>query len=315
MSDYSRRQFLHNSLLAAASAAAAHSGITSHAEEGSSFSRPKSPNEKLAFAVMGCHGQGKGHIKSLLENNRDDSQIVAICDVDSVVGNIRCDEIEKAIGRRPKYYQDLRKLLDDKSIDCVSMATPNHWHALGAIWAMRAGKHVYVEKPASYCINEGRSMVEAARKFNRICQTGTQSRSQPGTIDAIRFIKEGGIGDVTLARGICFKERTSIGPKGKYDVPAHIDYDLWRGPAPLADKSPYRGRKKKDGSYESVHYDWHWVWDFGNGDLGNQGVHEMDVARWGLGVDKLANGVITYGGRFGYEDAGETPNTEVAILD
>lgn len=312
MSEYSRRQFLHNSLLtAAASAAAAGSAGSLLAAEDASSSKEKSPNEKLNFAVMGVRGQGDSHIGSLLgKRNRGDVNIVAICDVDEKVGNARCDKIEKETGSRPKFYQDVRKMLEDKSIDCVSMATPNHWHALGAIWAMQAGKHVYVEKPASHNISEGRRMVEAARKYNRICQTGTQSRSQPGTIEAMKFIKDGGIGEVNLARGICFKERMSIGPKGSYDIPANIDYDLWCGPAPKREKSPYKGVKAGP-----VHYDWHYFWDFGCGDLGNQGVHEMDVARWGLGVDQLANGVITYGGRLGYEDSGETPNTEVAVLD
>jgi len=174
-----------------------------------------------------------------------------------------------------------------------------------------AGKDVYAEKPVCHNISEGRRMVETARKYNKICQTGTQCRSHRANIEAMEFIRSGKIGEVNLARGLCYKGRDSIGPAGWYDVPANIDYDLWCGPAPNHGKSPYEGRTHKT----PVHYDWHWMWETGNGDLGNQGIHQMDVARWGLGVNQLANGVITYGGRFGYVDAGQTANTEVVILD
>jgi predicted dehydrogenase len=311
MSDYSRRQFLHDSLLAAAAAATVGPAGRLLAAEANTSSTPKGPNEKVNFCVMGVHGQGNSHIHSLLEGNADDAEIIAICDVDSKYGNIRCDEIEKKTGKRPKYYQDPRKMLENKSIDAVSMATPNHWHALGAIWAMQAGKDVYVEKPVSHNISEGRRMVETARKYDRICQTGTQCRSQGANHQALKYIRAGKIGDVNLAHGLCYKNRGSIGPKGQYEVPKHIDYDLWCGPAPKWNASPYNS-SKHDGP---PHYDWHWVWPTGNGDLGNQGIHQMDVSRWFLGLDTLPQGVISYGGRFGYEDAGETPNTEVIVLD
>jgi predicted dehydrogenase len=317
MSDYSRRQFLHDSLLAAAAAGAAGPvGKLLGAEATTAASIvERGPNEKLRFAVCGVHGQGSEHIKNLLNSmNKGDADIVAICDVDEHVGQAKCDDVAKSTGNRPKFYQDVRKLLEDKDIDCVSAAVPNHWHALLAIWAMQAGKDVYTEKPAAYNMFECQRMVETARAHKRICQIGTQSRSMPGTIDAIQFIRDGKVGEVNLARGICFKERMSIGPAGEYPVPANIDYDLWRGPAPMAQTSPYRGKMVR-GKPDSVHYDWHWNWLFGNGDLGNQGIHEMDVAAWGLGVTELAKGVIAYGGRFGYTDAGETPNTEVAVLD
>ncbi len=182
----------------------------------------------------------------------------------------------------------------------MSIATPNHWHALAAIWAMQAGKDVYVEKPVSHNVSEGRRIVEAARKYNKICQTGTQSRSTKGMREAIDYIHSGKIGEVKVARGTCYKRRKSIGERGVYAVPSDVSYDLWGGPAPLVEIT----RPK-------FHYDWHWQWLWGNGDLGNQGIHQMDIARWGLGVNTLSSSVISYGGRWGYTDAGETANTQV----
>jgi len=169
---------------------------------------------------------------------------------------------------------------------------------------MQAGKDVYDEKPVSHNVTEGRRAVQVARKHNKICQTGTQCRSNPGMKAAIDFVKAGKIGELKVARGLCYKRRPSIGPRGVYEVPAGIDYDLWCGPAP---KGPLTRPK--------FHYDWHWQWDFGNGDLGNQGIHQMDIARWGLGVDELSKAVFSYGGRLGYEDAGETANTQVIVHD
>ncbi len=205
---------------------------------------------------------------------------------------------------RPTWVKDVRKLLDDKSIHAVSIATPNHWHSLGAIWAVQAGKDVYVEKPVSHNVLEGRRLVQAARKHNRIVQTGTQSRSNPGMRAAMEFIHSGGIGEVSVARGLCYKRRNSIGPKGVYEVPKEVDYDLWSGPAPILPVT----RKQ-------FHYDWHWQWAYGNGDLGNQGIHQMDLCRWALNVDKLCDKTFSIGGRFGYEDAGETANTQLVIHD
>ena len=315
MTEYTRRQFLHDSLMAAAVAATAGATPKLFAEENSSTApapAQKGPNEKLRFVICGVNGQGNGHIRNLLDDmNKGDADIVAICDVDEKVGNKRCDEVVAKTGTRPKFYRDCREAFDDKDIDCVSAAVPNHWHALMAIWGMQAGKDVYMEKPACHEINEGVRMIEAARKHNRICQIGTQSRSMPGTIEAMEFIRAGKIGEVNLARGLCYKPRGSIGPAGEYDVPSNIDYNLWTGPAPFHEKSRYKGSTKSG----PVHYDWHWFWDYGNGDMGNQGIHEMDVARWGLGVNSVAQGAIAYGGRFGYTDAGETPNTINVVLD
>jgi predicted dehydrogenase len=213
--------------------------------------------------------------------------------------------VEKARGATPKFEQDIRKVLDDKNIDIVSIATPNHWHALAAIWALQAGKHVYVEKPVSHNVSEGRRIVEAARKYNRICQTGTQCRSMPGTRQAMAFLHEGKLGKISVARGLCYKARGSIGKvKGPQQIPSTVNYDLWCGPAP---NKPLERR--------SLHYDWHWQWDYGNGDLGNQGIHQMDVARWGLNKNELAKTVQSVGGRFGYVDDGQTANTQICVFD
>ncbi|MCC7086389.1 MAG: Gfo/Idh/MocA family oxidoreductase [Pirellulales bacterium] len=310
MYKFSRRQFLQTSALAAAAATSGSAGGL-FAAENSSSSAPKGGNEKLSFCVVGVRGQGTGHIGNLLKL-RDDADIVAICDVDQKYGNLRCDEVERATGKRPKYYQDIRKMLENKGIDCVSMAIPNHWHALASIWAMQAGKDVYIEKPVSHNVSEGRRMVETARKYNRICQTGTQCRTMKANRDAMDFIHKGGIGEVKVARGFCYKPRNSIGPVGQYDIPNHLDYNIWCGPAPARKTSPYKGIEALGWA---PHYDWHWRWETGNGDLGNQGIHQMDLCRWALGVDTLAHGVVSYGGRFGYTDAGTTPNTQVIVLD
>lgn len=286
----SRRDFLGSSTLAAASAFAAV-----HAVGGSRIVRADSPNEKLRVAVVGVRSRGKSHLGGFAR--KGDSDVTVVCDCDESFGPATAQKYNA------KYVKDVRKVVEDPNIDVVSIATPNHWHALMAIWALQNGKDVYVEKPVSHNVSEGRRIVQAARKYNRICQTGTQSRSNPGTKDAMAFLHEGGIGEVTLARGLCYKPRGSIGSAGTYQPPATCDYDLWSGPAEL--EEPLKRPK--------LHYDWHWVWNTGNGDLGNQGIHQMDLARWGLGVEGLGTSVMAYGGRVGYEDAGETANTQVSI--
>ncbi len=298
MTGQSRREFLEQTLFAAATAALAGGSTTAHADEAPK--KPASPNEKLQLAVIGVGGRGGDHIQSF--GRLSDCEIVAVVDVDESHGRQRAEQIKKRTGRAPKYYQDLRKMLEDKSIDIVSIATPNHWHTLAAIWAIQAGKDVYVEKPVSHNVSEGRRLVQAARKHGKIVQAGTQCRSNPGMIDAINFVREGKIGEVKLARGLCYKRRGSIGPKDHYEVPKTVAYDIWLGPAP-----------EKPLTRKRLHYDWHWIWDYGNGDLGNQGIHQMDIARWGLGVNDIGTSVLSYGGRLGYEDAGETANTQVSI--
>lgn len=298
MSHRSRREFLEQSMWATATAVAAGSVVV-RAEEKQSAS----PNEKLGVAVVGVKGRGGSHIGAFA--GRKDTEILYVCDVDTEIGNQRADEIGKRQGgRRPTWEADLRKVLEDKRVDIVSIATPNHWHALGAIWSLQAGKDVYVEKPVSHNVSEGARIVEAARKYDQICQTGTQSRSNPGLAKAVEYVRGGKIGELKVARGLCYKRRGPIGPRGEYAVPSNINYDLWLGPAPMAKVT----RKQ-------FHYDWHWQWAYGNGDLGNQGIHQMDIARWGMGVDRLCQGVLSYGARLGYEDAGETANTQVVVLD
>ncbi|HBO43358.1 MAG TPA: gfo/Idh/MocA family oxidoreductase, partial [Planctomycetaceae bacterium] len=283
MAHFSRRQFLQDTLIAAAAAAAATAGpaVLSHAAQADIAE--SGPNDKLGIAMIGVHGQGNNHIKEYLK--RRDVEIVCVCDVDEKVGQQRVEEIAKRQKRKPRFVKDIREVCDDQSVDFVSIATPNFWHALGAIWAIQAGKDVYVEKPVSHNVSEGRRIVEAARKHGRICQMGAQCRSMKGTIDAIDYVKSGKIGEVKLARGLCYKPRRPIGPPGVFDPPAEVDYDLYLGPCAIAPVTRSR-----------FHYDWHWQSPYGNGDLGNQGIHQMDIARWGLGVDRLSDRVSSYGG-------------------
>jgi len=231
--------------------------------------------------------------------------ITTICDADSAVIGDAMKRTEAQQKKLPRFEQDIRKVVEDKDIDIITIATPNHWHALAAIWAMQNGKDVYVEKPVSHNVSEGRRIVEVARKTNRICQAGTQSRSSGGLKEAMTFLHEGKLGKIKVARGLCYKTRGSIGKvSGPQPIPKSCDYDLWCGPAP---KAPLMRKH--------LHYDWHWVWDTGCGDLGNQGIHEMDKARWGLNKNELAKSVVSVGGRFGYVDDGQTANTQICFFD
>lgn len=299
MSKRTRREFLEDSMFAAAAAVVASSSSAVFAQE----EKPTSPNESLNVCVVGAGGRGGSHIGAWGPGaNNKGTKITHICDVDSKRAGSNAEAIGKKQGLVPKVIDDVRRALDDKTLNIVSIATPNHQHSIQAIWAMLAGKDVYVEKPVSHNVSEGRRAVQVARKHGKICQTGTQSRSNPGMRDAIAFIHSGKIGDVKLARGLCYKSRPSIGPKGTYEVPKEVNYDLWCGPTQMLPLT----RPK-------FHYDWHWQWEWGNGDLGNQGIHQMDISRWGLGVNQLSNNVISYGGRVGYEDAGESANTQVIV--
>jgi predicted dehydrogenase len=256
-------------------------------------------NDRLRFAVVGVRGRGRDHIECV--SKLPGASVAAVCDIDQANLERAQAYSEKLGAGKPRGYADLRKLLDDRSIDAVAIATPNHWHALATIWACRAGKDVYVEKPVSHNLWEGRKMVEAARKYGRIVQAGMQSRSIAHKRRAIERLREGAIGRVYMARGICFKRRTSIGRGPDGPVPKGVEYDLWLGPAPQRPFNPNR-----------FHYNWHWYWDYGNGDIGNQGVHEMDIARWGLNVEGLPTRVFSDGGKYVYDDDQETPNTQHA---
>jgi predicted dehydrogenase len=229
---------------------------------------------------------------------------VAICDVDRSHLENHLENFKKN-NQNVTGYTDVRKLLEDKNIDVITSATPNHWHSLVTVWACQAGKDVYIEKPASHEIWEGRKMVDAARKYNRIVQVGTQRRSSEAYKNAFEYIRQGNIGKILWSRGLCYKLRPSIGKvNGPQPIPQSCDYNLWCGPA---DMLPLMRK--------NLHYDWHWVWNTGNGDIGNQGAHEMDEARWSLGQKGLPTHVICIGGRFGYIDDAETANTQIAFFD
>ncbi|GAC1516749.1 MAG: Gfo/Idh/MocA family oxidoreductase [Gemmatimonadaceae bacterium] len=292
MSPFSRRTFLKTSALAAASAAL----------PASSWAQVMGANSDLRVGVIGLNGRGKNHLSSLAAITG--VRVVALCDADTAV----LDKVKPTVnGGNVKTYQDLRQMLASPDVDAVTIATPNHWHSLAAIWALQAGKDVYLEKPVSHNVWEGRQLVNAATKYNRVVQAGTQIRSGEGLREAVQWVHAGNLGKITASRGFCYKRRDSIGKtNGPQAVPASINYDLWSGPAPLV--APYRNTKNGP-----VHYDWHWIWLYGNGDVGNQGIHQMDVARWFLGEAGLPQSTLSIGGRVGYVDDGETPNTQVVI--
>ncbi len=284
----SRRQFLATSAATAASLTLLRAN--------SAFAAGVSD---IRVATIGVHGRGQSHLAEMPAN------IVAMCDVDENVLHQRADKFAEKHGRKLELFTDYRKLLERKDIDAVSIATPNHTHALISVAAAQAGKDVYCEKPIAQTIWESRQVVAAARKYDRIIQCGTQARSSDSIKSAVDFVRGGELGNIRYAVGTCYKPRKSIGKLDTpLEIPSTIDYDLWCGPAEMKDL--YRS---------SLHYDWHWDFNTGNGDMGNQGIHQMDVARWFLGVDTLAPRVLSIGGRMGYEDAGDTPNTQIAYFD
>lgn len=253
----------------------------------------KGANDRLRVAVLGVNGRGKNHIQNYM--NMENVEVVALCDPDLAVAEERAKEFETKYGKKVKIYQDLRKCYEDKNVDIASIATTNHWHALATIWACQAGKDVYVEKPGSHNIFEGRKMVEAAQKYDRIVQHGVQLRSSVAIREAIQHLRDGLIGRVYMARGLVFKWRGDIGCKPFEPVPPKMDYNIWLGPAQYR---PF--------SRNWVHYNWHWHWDFGNGDIGNQGIHETDLCMWGLDVG-LPEQITSAGGRIVFDDCKETP--------
>ncbi len=276
-------------------------------------SRVRGANDEIRVAVIGINGRGESHIKEFEEMNG--ARVVALCDVDQKVLGSGAQAFEKKYGRKVDTYVDMRKLLEDKNIDAVSIATPNHWHSLATIWACQAGKDVYVEKPCSHNVFEGRKCVEAARKYGRIVQHGTQSRSGDGWARQVAAIASGKYGKLLVSKGAASKNgsgRWSIGFKPIKEPPENLDYDIWLGPAP---QQPYHENL--------VHYNWHWFWDFGNGEIGNQGVHQMDIARWAIPGSTLPHSVISMGGRWvnsteghpPFTDQAQTPNCQLTIMD
>ena len=264
----------------------------------------KSANDRLRIAIIGVHGRGGSQIQQIMEvSTQSNVEIVALCDPDLEVLKERSDEFESKYGKKVETLQDFRRALDDKRIDAVTIAAPNHWHALMTIWACQAGKDVYVEKPGTHNVYEGRKMIEAAYKYNRIVQHGVQLRSSIAIREAVKHLEEGLIGRVYMSRGLVFRWRPDIGIKGISKVPDTLNYDLWTGPAPMA---PF--------SRDLVHYNWHWHWNYGNGDTGNQGIHETDLCMWGLGVNSLPERITSMGGKFLWNDSKETPEIQTSIF-
>jgi predicted dehydrogenase len=266
-----------------------------------SFLRAQGSNDAIRIAGIGVGGRGPGIFKDALYTKN--ARLVALCDVDAkrvANGKTVFEQDPNNAGQSIATYSDIRRLLENKDIDAVMIATPNHWHSLAAIWAAQAGKDVYVEKPVSHTVWEGRQLAAAALKYDRIIQSGTQSRSSGGLKAAVEWLKGNPLGKLKYGRGTCYKPRGSIKKvAGPQPIPEGLDFDLWCGPAP-----------KVDILREKLHYDWHWIWNYGNGDLGNQGVHQADIARWFLGEKQLPASVVSIGGRLGYVDDGETPNTQ-----
>ena len=285
----SRREFIRNSAVATA-AISIPSLIPA---------RAFGANERINAAVLGLNGRGKNHVSGLM--NQKNVTVKTLCDPDMNILTRRHKEYQSKYNIDCVLEQDLRKVYEDKDIDVVSIASPNHWHALSVIWACQAGKDCYVEKPGSHNIFEGRKMVEAARKYDRIVQHGVQLRSSPSINEAIQLMREGYIGRVYMARGLVFRWRVDIGDKGFEPVPKGLDYDLWTGPAP---KRPF--------SRNLVHYNWHWHWDYGNGDVGNQGIHETDLCMWGLDVG-LPTKITSMGGKFLWDDCKEVPEVLTSV--
>jgi predicted dehydrogenase len=301
-----RRQFLKNSLGTVLAAT-----LTPRLGAAERVAARSNSNDAVQLAVIGLGGLdvvggvgGRG--RQLIDKLRQipKFRIVALCDVDQTV----LDQGVKSFkdrGETVAEYRDLRKVLEDKNIDAVAIATPNHWHALATIWACQAGKDVYVEKPFSYNIWEGEQMVAAARKYGRMVQVGTQNRSSTLLRHGFDSLRAGELGAIRCAHALVYRPRDPLGTvSSPTPVPSSVDYDLWCGPAP---KTPLMRKQ--------LHYEWHWFWPTGNGEIGNNGIHVIDISRWGLGMNQPAPRAITMAGRFGFNDCGETPNTQIAFFD
>ena len=298
-----RRDFIKKTAIGTAGVSV---GMTAFSAK--SYGRILGANDRINVAVIGLRGRGKDLMNSFTEMYDDGVFVKTVCDVDTQFLDPSVKRVaENQEGNKPGTAQDMRRVFEDAEIDAVASSTPNHWHALSTIWACQAGKHVYVEKPSSHNIWEGRKMVEAARKYNRVVQVGFQNRSTTNVMQAMAFLHSGGIGDVYMARGTCFKPRNSFGISPDGEAPSTLDYDMWLGPA------SYRPYNEKRG-----HYNWHWHWNTGNGDTGNQGPHQFDIARWGLGKKVHPVKVQSMGGIFGvspHECSQETPNTQTSIFE
>ncbi len=269
-------------------------------------------NDRIRVCVVGINGQGNAHIRHITETSG--GEVVALCDVDQRVLERRASELEEVTGKKAALYRDIRDALADDSIDAISIASPNHWHSLMTIWACQAGKDVFVEKPLSHNIWEGRQLVAAAEQMGRVVQHGTQSRCDSMLRRDIQLIHDGFIGKISHSRGYVYKNgnRHPIGHGEPTDPPGFLDWTLWQGPAKEAPFMVKRDVDPRTGHH--VHYDWHWFWKYGNGEIGNQGVHEMDIASWGHNRNTLPVYVQSTGGRYAWDDDGETPNTQATAF-
>lgn len=259
-------------------------------------------NDRINVAIIGLGGRGTGHLN--IYSRLPEVRVAGLCDVNQAAREKAQATLTKNAGETAKQYEDMRDAFADPNVEAVSIATPNHWHALSAIWAMKAGKDVYGEKPSSHNVHEGQVMIETARATGRMLQIGSQHRSEPFKIRAMAAIQGGLIGNIYQARGLCYKRRVSIGKKPDTPTPPGVNWDLFLGPAPLRPFNELR-----------FIYNWHWFWDTGNGDIGNQGVHQMGIARWGMSDPQWPLTAFAHGGKFAYDDDQETPNTQTASLD
>ena len=303
-----RRQFLSSSTATAAaallSACSTNRGSRSATPKTSTSatSRPIGANNDIRVAVVGFNRQGQFHIRSY--RRIPGVRIVALCDVDDQVLGTQADALAKD-GINVAKYRDIRALLDSKEVDAISCAMPGRWHSLAAVWACQAGKDANIEKPLSHCIWEGRRAVEAARKYRRMVQVNLNNRSRPALDEAFAFLHSGQIGKIVHVRAWDYKRRDTMGKvTGPQQIPEYIDYNLWTGPGPML---PLMRTQ--------FHYDWHWQWSQGSGEIANNGSHHLDVVRWAIGQSGLPRSVQTFGGRFGYVDDGQTPNTLAAVYD
>jgi predicted dehydrogenase len=290
MSGLNRRSFIEHTTVGAASLAAA------------SFASAADEKQAISIGLIGCGGMGTNHLRMLAA--RKDVRVAYVCDVDANRLASAAKLVEQGGQPAPKGVKDLRSILDDKSIDAVWIATPDHWHSPASILAIAAGKHVYVEKPVSHNIREGRLLIDAARKHNRIVQVGTQSRSTPHVMRAMQLLREGVIGDVLVAKAWNSQKRGTIGRQQPTSPPDYLDFDLWLGPAP-------------ERQYQSnlLHSIWRWWYDFGAGDIGNDGVHDIDIARWGLGVAGPPTSVVALGGKYFFDDDQQFPDTQYCAFE
>ena len=299
MTRLSRRKFIQTT--AAASTAFGVFTIAGTKASG----RVLGANDRIRVGVAGIRGRGQSHINAFAKELKDqNTEVTYLIDPDTRLFEQRSSTVAGLGGNTPKCVKDIREALDDKNLDVVTVATCNHWHSLITIWACQAGKDVYVEKPISHNVFEGRKCVEAAKKYGRVVQHGTQQRSSVERAREIAALQSGKYGKLLVSKGYCCKPRWSIGTKPISAAPSELDFNIWLGPAP-----------KQEYHANLVPYNWHWFWDTGNGDIGNQGVHEMDVARWAIKGGTLPKQVWSFGGRFGYDDQGQTPNTQMALFD